>query len=318
MRADRLLSILMLLQTREKWTTQALAHELQVSRRTILRDIDALSFSGVPIYTAGGHGGGVMLDQHYRTTLTGLKENEIQALFITNNTQLFSEIGLGEAIKNSHRKLTAALPLQHQPLVEKIRQRIYIDQVWWWHDSQPTPFWEELQHAVFDDLIIQVRYASSNAEPVERTLEPYSLVAKANTWYLIARREQNFRMYRVSRIQHLTILNEHFTREPGFDLVNYWHTHIVEFTESLTEYKFSIRIPAEKLGIIQWLMPERWNITGTPDERNWLTVNLQAESADLARMLVFGLSPDVIILDPSELRESITSTAREILAGMKK
>src|SRR3982751_115398 len=110
MRADRLLSLVMLLQTRGKMTTQNLAEEMAVSRRTILRDIDALSVAGIPVYTDGGHGGGVALDENYRVTLTGLKESEIRSLFISNNNQLLKDVGLGDAAESSLLKLSAALP----------------------------------------------------------------------------------------------------------------------------------------------------------------------------------------------------------------
>src|SRR5512139_3667096 len=118
MRADRLLSIMLLLQTRGKLTAQTLAAELGVSRRTILRDIDALSVAGIPIYADGGHGGGIALDENYRTTLTGLKETEVRALFIASSNYLLNEIGLGEAAKSTLLKLSAALPERHQPSVD--------------------------------------------------------------------------------------------------------------------------------------------------------------------------------------------------------
>src|SRR5215204_5255972 len=115
MRADRLLSIILLLQRQGKMTTQTLADELDVSRRTILRDLDALSAANVPVYTDGGHGGGVALDENYRTTLTGLAEAEIRALFIASSSGLLDQLGLGEAAERTQLKLFAALPEPHQP-----------------------------------------------------------------------------------------------------------------------------------------------------------------------------------------------------------
>jgi predicted DNA-binding transcriptional regulator YafY len=131
----------MLLQARGKMTAARLARELEVSRRTILRDIDALSFAGVPVYAEGGHGGGISLDENYRTSLTGLKEAELRTLFISSNKQMFQEIGLGEAAESALRKLSAALPAGQQTAVRQVQQRFYIDPIWWWHDSEPLPFW---------------------------------------------------------------------------------------------------------------------------------------------------------------------------------
>ena len=132
MRADRLLALMMLLQTRGKMTTQSLADELAVSRRTILRDVNALSYAGVPIYTEGGHGGGVALDEHYRTTLTGLHTAEVQALFIANNRAVLDDVGLNDAAEQLLLKLLAALPAAHHLTVDHIRQRLMIDPTWWW------------------------------------------------------------------------------------------------------------------------------------------------------------------------------------------
>ena len=186
MRADRLLSIIMLLQTRGRLTTQRLAEELGVSRRTILRDVDALSLVGVPIYSEGGHGGGIALDENYRTTLTGLQDREVRTLFVANHAPALDEIGLGEAAKSTLLKLLAVLPTSQRPSVEYIRQRILIDSAWWWRDAQPPPFWDQLQQAVYDDRCIQAVYERHDGETIERVLEPYSLIAKSSVWYLLA------------------------------------------------------------------------------------------------------------------------------------
>jgi predicted DNA-binding transcriptional regulator YafY len=305
MRADRLLSIMLLLQTRGKLTAQTLAEELGVSRRTILRDIDALSYAGVPIYADGGHGGGVLLDEHYRTTLTGLNETEIRALFISENTQLMNDLGLGEATRRLQHKLSAALPLEQQTIVAQVRQRIYLDPAWWWQDDTPLPFWSDLQKAVFEDYRIQVVYENFNGEVAERLLEPYSLVAKAAQWYLIAKRDGAYRLYRVTRFHSIQIQNMHFERENGFDLINFWHEHLKEFRESIAEYTFTLRIHPERLRFVQSLMPGRFQIIQTDPRNGWKTLLFQVESMDLAKMLVFGLGNQAAILDPPELREAI-------------
>lgn len=305
MRADRLLSMLLLLQTRGKLTAQTLAEELDVSRRTILRDIDALSYAGIPIYAEGGHGGGISLDEHYRTTLTGLNETEIRALFISENTQLMKDIGLGEATQRLQHKLSAALPRQQQSIVEQVRQRIYLDPTWWWQGDISLPFWSDLQKAVFEDYRIQAVYENFNGEVAERLLEPYSLVAKAAQWYLIAKRDQPFRLYRVSRFRSINVQNSHFNREEGFDLIKFWHAHLNEFREALAEYTFTLQIDPERLGFVHSLMPERFQITGTDPHTGWKTLRFQVESMDLAKMLVFGLGNQAVIVDPPELREEI-------------
>ncbi len=312
MRADRLLSIILLLQTRGKITAQTLAEELAVSRRTILRDIDALSYAGIPIYADGGHRGGIALDENYRTTLTGLNESEIRALFISENTQLMHDIGLGEATKRLQHKLSAALPPEQQSMVERVRQRIYLDPTWWWQSDIPLPFWSDLQKAVFEDYRIQATYENFNGEVAERLLEPYSLVAKAAQWYLIAKRDQAFRLYRVTRFRSIQIQTVHFEREEGFDLITYWHAHLKAFREAIAEYTFTLRIHPDRLGFVQSLMPGRFQMIATDPENGWKTLRFQVESMDLAKMLVFGLGNQAAIVDPPELREATLRGIQEL------
>ncbi|GAB4169556.1 MAG: hypothetical protein Fur005_30980 [Roseiflexaceae bacterium] len=239
MRADRLLAMMMLLQTRGKMTAQSLADILEVSRRTILRDIDALSAAGVPIYAEGGHGGGIVLDEHYRTTLAGMQENEVRTLFVSDNTVLLNEIGPGSAAASTQLKLRAVLPAAHQPSVDHMRQRVLIDPVWWWRDPQPQPWWDDLQHAVYEDRCIRVVYERHNNEVIERILEPYSLVAKSSVWYLIARHAGLLRTYRVIRFRQITLLDTHFHRQADFDLPTYWHEQLRQFGELTGKYRFT-------------------------------------------------------------------------------
>jgi predicted DNA-binding transcriptional regulator YafY len=313
MRADRLLSILMLLQSRGRLTAQTLADELSVSRRTILRDVEALSYSGVPIYTDGGHGGGISLDENYRTTLTGLNESEVRALFISENTQILNDIGLGDATRRMIQKLSAALPSAQQSLVQGLRQRIYIDPTWWWQETQPMPFWSELEKAVFEDHQIQVRYENYNGEVAERTLEPYSLVAKASTWYLIAKRGQQMRLYRVSRFHTIRLLETRFHREKDYDLMTFWQTHAQAFRDALAEYSFTLQVHPDRLGFIQTLVPGRFQVLSTDPASGWHRLNFQLESVDLAKMLVFGLGSQAVVLNPPELHAAVLSRARELL-----
>jgi predicted DNA-binding transcriptional regulator YafY len=315
MRADRLLSIILLLQRQGKMTTQALAEELDVSRRTILRDLDALSAANVPVYTDGGHGGGVALDENYRTTLTGLGEAEIRALFIASGSGLLDQLGLGEAAERTQLKLFAALPQPHQPSVDHIRQRIYIDPLWWWHETEKLPFWDELQQAVYEDWRVRALYENYDGQVAERELEPYSLVAKSGLWYLIARREGELRTYRVSRFHNITLLDGHFQRAADFDLATYWQEHVQEFAANMSVYGFTLRVHERRLNFIRWLAPGRCEILATEGE--WLTVQFHYESMDLARMLVFGLGLDAEVIEPLDLREAVVDGAREMLERHK-
>jgi predicted DNA-binding transcriptional regulator YafY len=313
MRADRLLNIMLLLRSHGKMTSQALAGELEVSQRTILRDIDALSGAGVPIYADGGHGGGITLDANYRVTLTGLKDDEVRALFISSSTQLLSELGLGDAADSTLLKLFAALPTLHQSSVEHIRQRVYIDPIWWWSDGEPLSLLGQLQEAVYEDRVIQTVYQNYSGEIVERILEPYSLVAKSSFWYLIAKREGELRTYRVSRFHEVKLLETHFQRDVWFDLPTYWHDHLEEFTSALSEYEFTLRVHSSRMNFAKWLTPGRCEIIEPENVEGWTTAHFHMASMDLAKMLVFGLGKQAVVIEPQALREAVIQTACELI-----
>lgn len=310
MRADRLIQIIMLLQTRGKMTTQTLADELDVSRRTILRDVDALSISGIPIYADGGHGGGVALDENYRSRLTGLKELEALTLFVTDNSRSFHELGLSDAARSSLLKLLATLPTQHRNTVDVMRQRILIDPDWWFHESTPD-FWDDLYQAVFNNRQIEMTYENRQGELNERIVSPYSLVSKSSNWYLIARRDDAYRNYRVSRIHRIAVLSTVFERQPDFDLPTFWKNQSETFAQLIDDYHFTIKVKRERLPFIQTLLTGRSQMV--EENGNQITLHIQVSSASFARMLLFELGEEAIVLEPAELKAELALQA-QILA----
>ncbi|MBX3064176.1 MAG: WYL domain-containing protein [Anaerolineae bacterium] len=312
MRADRLLALVLTLQSRGKMTAESLAEELEVSRRTILRDVEALSLAGIPIYAEGGHGGGIALDEHYRTSLTGLKETEVRSLFISADNQHLKDLGLGEAADNALLKLFASLPTKHQSAVDHFRQRILIDSVWWWQDNDTLPFWAELQQAVYEDQLIHIVYERYSGDIQERTVEPYSLVAKANNWYLIGKREGELRIYRVVRLHQVTLLDAHFQRDAEFDLTTFWSSHVKQFASNLADYAFTLRVHPSRVNFVKWLTPGRSQTLET-DDQGWQVMHLQMEAIDLAKMLVFGLAGQGEVIEPRELQEAVLADARRLL-----
>lgn len=310
MRADRLLALMLLLQTRGKLTAKTLAQELGVSRRTILRDIEALSMSGVPIYSEGGHGGGIALDEKYRTTLTGLQTPEVQSLFIASNTNALHDVGLGEASDRLLLKLLAALPAAHRPTVDHIRQRLLIDPAWWWHDVLNPPFWDALQQAVYEDRLIDTVYERYDGEIVARVLEPYSLVNKSSLWYLVGQRDGELRTYRVARFHQVRLLDERFVRRADYDLQTYWQRHLQEFVENFSEYSCTVRIHPERFNFIKWLLPGRWRVVDEADQEGWITLRIVVDSPQMAKMMIFGLGPFAEVLDPPHLAAELLSDAR--------
>lgn len=316
MRADRLLSIILLLQTRGKMTAKALAEELEVSRRTILRDIAALSFSGVPVYSEGGHGGGIALVEEYRTTLTGLNTLEVQSLFVSSNNDALRDVGLGDAGERLLLKLLAALPNTQHSTADHIRQRLMIDPTWWWHDASISPFWDDIQKAVYEDRLIEVEYENFDGKITQRLLAPYSLVCKSSVWYLLAERDEELRTYRVTRIHSVRLLDRSFSRRPDFDLPTYWRTHTQNLEKFSSGYHCILRVHPDRISFIKTLMPGRWEMVDDAEDKGWKTISLSMDSDLQAKMLVFGLSGFVEILEPGELKKAVAAQAREILGQL--
>lgn len=314
MRADRLLTLILLLQTRGKMTAKDLAEELGVSRRTILRDVNALSLSGIPVYSEGGHGGGIALIEEYRTSLTGLNKSEVQTLFLTSSNHALQDLGLDSASENLFMKLLAALPKSHHSTANHIRQRLLIDPTWWWHDSTISPFWDELQTAVYEDRLIESTYENYDGEITERILAPYSLICKSSQWYLLAERDQQLRTYRVTRFQAVRVLDQAFSRRADFDLPAYWREHVKNFENTFSGYQCTLRIHPQHETFVKWLMPGRWELIHEKDEHGWITLSLTMESDVLAKMLIFGLVGFVEVIEPPELRRSVLDQAQQLLS----
>jgi predicted DNA-binding transcriptional regulator YafY len=309
MRADRLLAIMLRLHMEKHITTSELARELGVSRRTILRDLDALSAAGVPVYTQSGQGGGVALDESYRISLTGLREAEIRALYLSGNAKLLADIGLDKASQNVLLKFFATLPALQQQLVRQVRERIYIDPTWWVRDETP-PLPSDLLQALEQNRQLEVSYQHANGDVVKRLLEPYGLVAKGGAWYLVAKRDDVFRIYRGSRFHHIISLEERFERDESFDLQAFWHTHIQQFIESLLPYCFTLRIHNRQTDFIRRYSTGHYEIVQAADEQGWFTAHFRAESIRPAIMLIFGLGTDAVIVEPQELLDAIHSQCR--------
>src|SRR5436305_6441757 len=217
MRASRLLSILMLLQARGRISAPALAAELEVSLRTIYRDIDELSASGVPVYAERGRDGGFQLLDGWRTRLTGLTALEAQALFLAGLPGPAAELGLAEVMEAAQRKLLAALPAGWQGDASRIGTRFHLDPVGWFRATAAVDHLPAIADAVWNERRLRIRYESWNGI-VEREIAPLGLVLKSGIWYLAAAIGDDKRTYRLSNIRTLAVLDQRFVRPPDFDL----------------------------------------------------------------------------------------------------
>jgi predicted DNA-binding transcriptional regulator YafY len=317
MRADRLLSLLMLLQTRGQMSAKELADELEVSERTIYRDIMALSTSGVPIYASRGPGGGVRLIDEYRTTLTGLTSDETRALFTMGIPAPLAQLGMDEKFKGALLKLSASLPETRREEESRTRQRILLDSSWWFQSEQDVPCLQIIQQALFQDrrLRIQVRWEFFETQ-FEQEAEPYGLVAKANIWYLVYGRGGSPHVTRVSQLIEAEMMSECFHRPSDFQLESFWQEWCREY-ESQPPFCARVRVAPEALPMLAEYVGDRARgqllSHHLPDADGWVTLDLPFESFVAARSRLLGLGRAVEVLEPEPLRKSLVDFAEQIV-----
>lgn len=315
MRADRLLSILLLLQVHRRLTARALAERLEVSTRTIQRDMEALSMAGVPVYAERGAGGGWVLPDDYRTDLSGLTPLEIEALFLAKPTRPLADLGYGEAAEGALLKLLGALPAVRRREAERARQRLLVDTAGWRRGEEPAPCLPALQDAVGRDRRARIVYRRGDGTTVERLVDPLGLVAKGSLWYLVAAVDGDLRTYRVSRVQGVTVTEEPCVRPTDFDLAAYWAESTARFVRDLPRYPFTLRAAPEALARLGaaagYVRVERIDPAGAD---GCATVHLVADVEEVALGYVLGFGDAVEVVDPPALRTRVLATARRVVA----
>jgi predicted DNA-binding transcriptional regulator YafY len=312
-RAGRLVSILLLLQNKSRMTAQELADELEVSVRTIYRDMDSLAAAGVPLYAEAGHDGGYRLVDGYRTRLTGLTAGEAESLFLTGLPSAAADLGLGASVTAAQLKLMAALPEELRDRAGRVAERFHLDAPSWYRVADKTPHLAAVADAVWNQRAIRIRYMRW-AEPQEitRVIEPYGLVFKAGLWYLVATAGHSTRTYRVSRIIDLEALDISFERDADFDLASYWQQSLHSFEDRRHVDHAVLRLSSDALAHIhEFAEPavvEAARRTAEPDQQGWVRVTIPVEAPDQAIVDLFRLGPDIEILAPPGLRELMVET----------
>ncbi len=325
MRASRLVSILMMLQSRGRVSARSLADHLEVSTRTVYRDIDELSAAGVPVVVERGAAGGFELLEGWRTTLTGLTPNESQTLFLSGLPGPVAELGLGDTMASAHLKLLAALPRAWQVEAQRVSSRFHVDLASWYRRVKPVQHLRTIADAVWADRWVTIRYESWEGV-VGRELEPLGLVIKAGEWYLAAQPRRHGdrrskaptpRTYRVSNIRELTVHGE-FTRPTGFDLSAYWSESTRRFERDIYRGTAEVRLSprGRKLLCSESAAVEDAIDQAAPDAdaNGWLRVTIPIESIGHAAGQLLALGADVEVLAPPELRDRVRDTARAVIA----
>lgn len=318
MRASRLLSLLLLLQTRGRMTAAELAGELEVSIRTVYRDVEALSSAGVPVYADRGPAGGYRLLDGYRTRLNGLTAAEASSLFLAGLPGPAAELGLGEVAANAELKLLAALPPEPRSHAARMRERFHLDVPGWYRDADDAPFLGEVAEAVWEQRPMRMTYRRWGPRDVERLAHPYGLVLKGGSWYLVAAADGGApRTYRVSRILAAEILDGRFERPGDFDLSAYWERYAAEFRARMRVGEALVRVaPGVEKMLRHTVGAEVADVAlagaGPPDEHGWTVVRLPTESIRHAHWLLLRLGADVEVLEPPELRARMAATVTRL------
>ncbi len=312
MRASRLVSLLLLLQHRGRLTATELAEALEVSVRTIYRDLEALSAAGVPVYAEPGRNGGCQLVDGYRTRLTGLTAKEAEALFATGMPGPVGELGLGTVLGAAQLKLLASLPKDLADRAASARQRFHFDAPTWFRTTRNEPHLASLAAAVWDDRRVDIRYRHPGADgPAPRRLDPFGLVNKAGVWYLVARRDGEMRTYRVSRVHDVSTLDESFVRPEDFELAEYWNASVAGFESLLPPVDVEVRASQYGYEELRWMSRTSGTTIKTHDalDDGWTRCTMAFESGDDAFRDLLRLGADVEVLEPESLRSRMTATA---------
>ncbi len=301
MRASRLVSFLLLLQTRGQLTAVEVAERLEVSERTVQRDAYALAAAGVPIVSVRGPAGGYRLERGYRTKLTGLDAVEAEALFVGPA----AELGLGRELAAARLKLLASLPEDLQERAGRAAQLFHVDTRGWFREEDRVPHLPVIAGALWRGRRLDMRYREGS-NVVSRRLDPLGLVLKAGVWYLLARRRGEERVYRVSRIVSARERAEQFERPPEFDLADVWTSRSQEFERSRPQFEVTVRVPRSE---VRYLRGARVVEDG---ERPIVVAHFDGLDPAFYSLMAYG--PDAEVLAPVELRERIATAAAETAA----
>ena len=315
MRADRLISLLMLLQTNGRMTADDLAERLEVSTRTIYRDLDALSSSGVPVYAERGPNGGCMLMESYRTNLTGLNEKEVQALFMFTVPGLLADLGAYKASEAAMLKLMASLPAPFQQDAAFVQQRLHLDPAAWFQTEEDAPFLPLVQTAVWQNKRLRLNYRRGDGQWIKRLIDPYGLVAKTSVWYMVGGMYGGkIQVYRVSRIMEAELTGSSFERPVNFNLADYWQTWRDRFEAQQNRIAVELRVAPNSGPLLALVFGEGIVATlqAAPlDATGCAILSLTFDSLETASRQLVGLGTAVEVLAPPALRQKMYAQAQE-------
>ncbi|KHF39239.1 helix-turn-helix transcriptional regulator [Halalkalibacter okhensis] len=314
MRAERLLNIMVLLKNREIMTTEKLAEELNVSPRTILRDMDALSLAGIPVYSIRGKHGGWTILESFKNNLFHLKQEEIHSLIASPSGKLLKDLGMKKGTIDIREKLLASLSKSDTVKTRTFWERVYVDTGTWRESNDNTTYLEIVQKAVLENKKLKMVYKKFNNNESETYIEPLGLVAKSNRWYLIARKEKQYRNYRVARILSATILDEVFIRPTNFNLIKYWETSKKDFISRLPQYLVEVEVTSSIINRITFTSKFIHSLEMKQSaNEEWTFVKLTFNDKQEAIEYILGFGDQIRIISPKNLKEDILHAAQEVI-----
>lgn len=305
MRASRLLSILLQLQTYGRMTAERLAGRFEVSVRTIYRDIDHLSEAGVPVFSDRGRRGGFRLLDGFRSQLTGLTRHEAETLFLTGLSGPASELGLAGLLATARIKLLSAVPAGTD--AERISGRFHLDPLGWFRTGETSRLLPEIARATWTDHPLQIRYRNAG-KTTARRVRPLGIVLKGGIWYLVAQREDAVRTYRVSEITDARVLAHPFTRPRSFVLAEHWATAASQYEANIYRLKATVRLSPRAAKRVDLGDPVAQTVARTSsraDRQGWITCTLPLENIDDGVGELLRLGEDVVVLAPVRLRRAM-------------
>lgn len=319
MRADRLLSIVLLLQAHHQLTSRELASRLEVSERTIHRDMEALSGAGIPVVALRGIRGGWSLLGEYRTNLTGLSETEIETLFVTRPPKLLADLKLEKAAEGALLKLLAALPATFQRAAQRVRKRIYVDVGGWVRQEEAVPLLPVLQEAIWLERKLNFTYERGpECESVDRVADPLGLVAKGSAWYLVAAVGDGIRSYRISRIRRAEVMNEAATIPTDFDLATYWKSSAAAFKSSLPNYTAIFRVAPDVVPFLRIAGRfARVSEVYETEPDGWIRISIGFDVEEMACQFALSFGSKLEVLEPETLRAKVIQAAKETVEFYK-
>jgi predicted DNA-binding transcriptional regulator YafY len=317
-KSERLIALLFTLQARRSATAAELAAVLEVSERTILRDVAALQTAGVPLWSEPGRGGGIRLLDGWRTRLDGLTAPEAAALFISGVPTALADLGLAGALVTAQSKLMATLPDAARQRARELGERFHLDAPGWFHREEALPHLETVASAVWSQERLRIDYHSGD-QTVQRELDPLGLVLKAGVWYAVAAVDATIRSYRVSRIAGAVAVGERFERPSDFQLAEFWTRASAEFDRSILRDRVRIRVPTAVLRNLAGHMDrnavdEAVAKAAPPEADGWVELDLAVESVRVAEHQLVALGANVEVLDPPRLRAALAETGRRMAA----